>query len=102
MAEDTYTSIKDIEAEAEKIIEEAKAAAKATTERARAEAKEILASDIAVDDTSELEKEIVTQAEEEARRKIEEAERRAAKLKKSSADQVEGIVNEIVGYMKGV
>jgi vacuolar-type H+-ATPase subunit H len=102
MAADTYTSIKDIEAEAENIVEEAKATAKATTEKARAEAREILASEISIGDTSDVEKEIIAQAEEEARRKIEEAEQRAAKLRKSSTEQVEGVINEIVEYMKGV
>ncbi len=101
MAADTYTSIKDIEAEAEKIIEAAKAEAKSTTDAARAEAREILSSEVSLGDVADQEKDILAKAREEAQKKIEEAELRAGKLKKLSTDKVETVVKEIMAHTKG-
>ncbi|MCK9275709.1 MAG: hypothetical protein M0P57_11540 [Syntrophales bacterium] len=102
MSADAYTSIKDIEAEAEKIIAEANTVAKKRLEEGRQQAKEILSSELPMDEVRNSEKIIINSAEEESKKKVEEAKRRAAKIKRNSASKVSEVVDMIIAHTKGI
>jgi len=101
MPEEITSSVGSIEAEAEKILEEARNRAREIILEAKEEAKKILSSDLPLNEAKDECVKIVNDAKAEADRTIEDADKKAADIRnnadKKAKDIVELVVNTVAG-----
>jgi len=94
-------SVADIESEAEKILEEARTRANDILLKAREEVKEILSSQLPMDETEAKCQEIIQNAKIEADRKIKDADKQASQLETNAGKKVAAVEKRIVNIVTG-
>jgi len=102
MPQEMHTTIETIEAEAEKIAEEARDRAKQILVAAKAEANRILSSELPMEEIEMERDRIISAAEEEASKQIEQSRKRASELRASANKKVEEAVGLVVNYIRGI
>jgi len=102
MAEEIIGTIEEIEARAEKVLDDARAKAAAAILAAKAKIGEIQSEALPVDDVKKECEQIVGEAEKEADKIIEEARKKADDIKKAVAAKVDKIVARIANTIVGL
>ena len=100
-AEEMTSSVETIEAEAEKLLEEARNTANEIIVKANDEANKILSSELSVDEVKAECQEIISKAREEADKKIEDSKKKASEIKTATGNKVDKITERIVNNVTG-
>ncbi|HON38358.1 MAG TPA: hypothetical protein PLY57_06235 [Deltaproteobacteria bacterium] len=101
MAEDFIGSVKEIEQEAEALMEQARSEARTILEEARRQADDILSRSLPLDEVRKEQEKIVQTAREQAEIMIENARRQAEAHRKAAGARLEEVVNLMLTYLKG-
>lgn len=101
MPEEITSSVGSIEAEAEKILEDARNKARDIILAAREEAKKILSSDMPLNEAKDECVKIVNDARAEADRRVEDAEQKAAEIRKNADRKAREIMELVVNTVAG-
>ena len=101
MPNEVASSVKAIDVEAEKILEEAKTRANEILREVREEAKAILSSQPPMDDVKEKYERIIHEARAEADKKIEESRKKASEISTSADREVQKVAERIVDIITG-
>ena len=101
MAKEITTSVEALEAEAEKILEEARTRASTTLLEAREEAKKMLSSQLPLDEIKTECDKIVSKARAEADEKIKDSEKKAAEIGINADKKVKEITELVVNIVTG-
>ncbi len=99
--EEMTSSVQTIEIEAEKVLQEARSRANEILRKASDEASRILSAKMPLDEVKAECEQIVGKAREEANQGVEGSRRKAAAIKASTGEKVEGVVRRIVGIITG-
>lgn len=102
MPQEIHTTIETIEADAEKVVEEAREKAKQILVAAKAEAKGILSSELPMEEIQMEQDRIIGAAKEEASEQVEESKRMVSQLRASAKKKGDEAVRLIVNRIKGV
>jgi vacuolar-type H+-ATPase subunit E/Vma4 len=94
--------VKEIEAEAERILEEAKRKAEEILRNAKRRAQEILEDKSYLVELMSMREKLEEEVSREARRIVEEAEKKASLLKASARGRIEEIARRIASMTAGV
>jgi len=94
-------SVEEIESEAEKILAEARTRANEILLKAKEEVKEILSSQLPMDETEKKCQEIIHNANIEADKKSKDATAKASTLETKADKKAEAIVERIVNIVTG-
>ena len=100
-AEEMTSSVETIEAEAERILEEARNTANEILLKANEEANKILSSELPVDEVKAECQEIVGKAREEADKKVEDSRQKATEIKAAIGNKVDKVTERIVNNITG-
>ena len=95
-------SVEDIESEAERILEEARTRANEILLKTKEEAKEILSSQLPMDEVKKECQKIIHNAKVEADKKNKDAANKASEIGITSDKKIEGVVERIVNIIIGV
>ncbi len=101
MASDITGGVQAMEAEAAKVLEEAKAKASDIVQNARDEARKMASGELPVDDVKAECAKIVDAAKKKAEADVAQADKQAAEIKKATADKVDGYAKQIVSIVIG-
>ncbi len=101
-AEEITASVENIEVEAERVLEEARARASEIIMKAKDEAGKIMAAELSLDEVAGEREQIVKQAEQQAAREVEAAEKQAAAMKDRAGKKTGEIAKRIVSVVSGV
>jgi vacuolar-type H+-ATPase subunit H len=101
MPEQIASSVEALEAEAEKILSEAKTRASKIIIEAKEEAKKMLSSQLPLDEVKTESEKIVSKAKAEADKKIRDAEKGAAEIDVNADKRVKEITELVVDIVKG-
>ena len=101
MAEEITNSVEAIEAEAEKILAEARTKANQTLLQAREEAKKITSSQLSLDEIKPECDNIVSKARIEADEKIKDSEKKAAEIAIGADKKVKDLTERVVNIVTG-
>jgi vacuolar-type H+-ATPase subunit H len=101
MAKEITSSVEALEAEAEKILEEAKTRASETLLQTREEAKKILSSQLPLDEIKTECDKIVGQARAEADKRIKDSEQKAAEISIAADKKVQEVTGRVVNIVTG-
>jgi len=102
MAEEIIGTIEEIEAKAEKVLEDAMAKAAAAILASKAKIGEIQSEALPVGDVKKECEQIVDGAEKQADKIIEEAKKKAEDIKKAVAKKVDKIVTKVANTIVGL
>ncbi len=100
-AEEMTSSVETIEAEAERILEEARNRASEILLKANEEANKILSSELPMDEVDAECQRIIHKAREEADKKVEDSRKKAAEIKTEVGNKVDKITERIVSIITG-
>ncbi|MDO9515064.1 MAG: hypothetical protein Q7J01_03060 [Syntrophales bacterium] len=95
-------TIRDIEKEAEKLIEKARIEARGILEDANKKAREILSAELLVDKFKTERDKIVSGAQEEAGKRIEESRKASAGIRSSSAGKIDAFSQSMADQVRGI
>ena len=98
---DISNGVEATEAEAERIIEEAKSRAKEILLKAREEAKEILTSQLVMEEVKSECDRIVAKAKAEAEEKIKDSGQETSKISANAGKKVDEVAERIVNIVIG-
>jgi len=101
MPNEFASSVEAIDAEAEKILEEARTRASEILRKGREEAKDIVSSQPPMDDVKEEYERIIHEARAEADKKIEESRKKASEISTSADSKVQKVAERIVDIITG-
>ena len=101
MAKEITSSVETLEAEAQKILEEAKATASEITLQAKEEAKKILSSPLPLDDIERECNKIVDKAREDAEKRIKDSQHKAMQVIVTADSKVRGVIERVVNMVRG-
>lgn len=101
MTNEITNSVEAIEAEAQKILEEARNRAREILLEGKQEAKRIFSSQLPLDDVKSKCVRILNEAKAEADRKIEDSEKRAAEIRISADKKAEEITELMASIVTG-
>ncbi len=99
--EDVTGSVEAIEAEAEKLLEQARNEANEILVKAKGEAKKILSAELPVGEVRAECENIVFKARDEADKKVEASRRQATEIRTNAGQKIEGIVGFVVAIITG-
>jgi vacuolar-type H+-ATPase subunit H len=102
MPEEIRDTIKEIEKEAEKLIEKARAEARGILEDANKKAREILSEDLPLDAFKGERDKILTDAQEEAKQRIEESRKASAGIRSASSGRVDEFSRMMADQVRGI
>lgn len=102
MAEEIRDTIKEIEKEAEKLIEKARADARGILEDANKKAREILSEELPLDAFKGERDKILTDAQEEAKQRIEESRKASAGIRSASSGRVDEFSRMMADQVRGI
>ena len=100
-AKEMTSSVETIEAEAERILEEARNRANEILLKANEEANKILSSELPMDEVKAECQKIIHKAREEADKKVEDSRKKAAEIKTGTGNKVDKITERIVSNITG-
>lgn len=100
-AEEVSRNVETIEAEAEKMLEDARVRASEILRKAKDQVGQILSSESAMDDVKMECEKIIQEARDGAEEEIRDSEAKAAVIKSGIAEKAEGIVQRLVGIIIG-
>ena len=95
------SSVEAIELEAEKMLEEARARANEILLKAKEEAKEILSSELPMDEVKTECDEIINRARVESDNKIKDSEKKASAISANADKKVDEVTERIVNIITG-
>jgi len=101
MARDIAGGVKNIEVEAERILEEARGQADEILVRAKQEAKQILSSELPMDEVKPQCEETIGKAREQADQEMKSSQRRASEIGANADKKVEEVVKLMVSIITG-
>jgi vacuolar-type H+-ATPase subunit H len=101
MAKEIASSVEALEAEAEKILEEARTTANKIVLEARAEAQRILSSPLRLDEVKTECEKIVSRARVEADEKIKDFHKQAAEISSAADKRAKEITELVVNIVTG-
>ena len=99
--EDVTGSVEAIEAEAEKLLEQARNEAKEILVKAKEEARKIVSAELSVVDVRTECENIVLKAREEADKKAEASRIHAAEIRNNASKKIEETVSRMVAVITG-
>ena len=99
--EEISSSVKTIEAEAERILELAKKRANEILLKAKEESHQILSSELPMEEVNAECRKIIDKAREEADRKIGDSRRKTMEIKTKADNKVEEIAQRMVSIITG-
>ena len=102
MAEEIMGTIEEIEARAEKVLDDARAKAATAILSAKAKIGEIQSEALPVGDVKKECEQIVSEAEKEAEKIIEAAKKKAEDIKKAVAKKADKIVTKVANTIVGL
>jgi cell division septum initiation protein DivIVA len=97
--ENVTSNVKSLEAETEKIIEEAKAMAQDILRRSKKEAGDILSAEFPLEDARAEHDRIIAEARAEAEKRVELSREKASEIDDNTERQIEKIVDRIVNIV---
>jgi vacuolar-type H+-ATPase subunit H len=100
-AKEMSSSVEAIEAEAEKILKEARSKTNDILLKANDEAGKILSARLAVDEVKKECEQIIEQAREAADKKVKESKNQASKIKTNIEKKADKIIGRIVNSITG-
>jgi len=95
-------TIRDIEKEAEKLIEKARTEARGILEDANKKAREILSSELLVDKFKSEHDRIISGAEKEAGKRIEESKKASAGIRSASFGKIDAFSRSMADQVRGI
>jgi vacuolar-type H+-ATPase subunit H len=101
MPEGITSNVEALEAEAEKILAEAKTRASEIVLQAKEEARKMLSSQLPLDEVKTESEQIVSKAKAEAGRRIKESEKSAAEIAVNADKKVKELTELVVNIVKG-
>jgi len=101
MAKEITSSVEALEAEAQRILEEAKVRASEITLQAREEAKKIVSSPLPLDDIERECDKIVDKAREDAEKRIKDSQHKAMQIIVTADSKVRGVIERVVDMVRG-
>jgi vacuolar-type H+-ATPase subunit H len=101
MPKEITSNVEALEAEAQKILEEAKTRANEILLQAREEAKKILSTQLPLDEIKTECDKIVSKARAEANKKIKDSEQKAAEISIAADKKVKEITERVVNIVRG-
>jgi len=101
MPEEITNSVKALEVEAEKILEEAKTRTNEIILESKEEAKKILSSQLPLDEVKPKCDKIVSNAKAEADKRIKDSEKKAAEIDANADKKVKEITELLVNIVRG-
>lgn len=101
MPEEITSNVEALEAEAEKILAEAKTRASEIVLQAKEEARKMLSSQLPLDEVKTKCEQIVSKANAEADRRIKESEKSAAEITINADKKVKELTGLVVSIVRG-
>ena len=95
-------TIREIEKDAEKLIEKARTEARGILEDANKKAREILSAELLVDTFNSERDKIVSGAQEKAGKRIEESRKASAGIRSSSAGKIDAFSQSMANQVRGI
>jgi len=95
-------TIRDIEKEAEGLIEKARAEARGILEDANKKAREILSAELLVDEFTAERDKIVSAAQKEAQGRIEKARKASAGIRTASSGKIDTFSRSMADQVRGI
>ncbi len=95
-------TIKEIEKEAEKLIEAARAEARGVLEEANKKAREITSGELLVDTFKGERDRIISEAQEGAQKKIEKSRKASAGIRSASSGKIDEFSRSMVNQVRGI
>jgi len=99
--EEIAGSVESIEAQAEKVLEDARSKASAIILKSKDDAEKVLDANLSLDEVKKERERIIKQAEQKAEQEVGEAKKKASEIRNGVETQVGKVVDRIVSAVTG-